>query len=223
MRPKSIYAVSAFALVAGVSLALGGGVLSEYGPLPSSTGAPAVRFKPAEWSCTLCHTSEGNNLNTPGGKVEILDLPATYTAGQTYRLRVRITSDSTAAFAERNWGFQLTAVRASDGEGCGAFVLDDTDSLQVFLGESPDLASRHYVEQTVLGNREALASPVEWTFSWKAPDAPEDTAFFFCAGNAANGNLDPTGDFIFTAADTVLDLTTPVRPVSWGEVKRRYR
>jgi hypothetical protein len=64
---------------------------------------------------------------------------------------------------------------------------------------------------------------VEWTFSWRAPDTPQDTAFFFCAGNAANGSQEPSGDFIYTAADTVLDLTTPVRPVSWGAVKRRYR
>ena len=223
MQPKFVYAASALALVAGVSLALGGGILSEYGPLPSSTGAPAVRSKPAEWDCTLCHASETGNLNTPGGKIEILDLPATYTAGQTYRIRVRITTDSTAAFADRDWGFQLTVVRASDGEGCGSFVLDDADSLQVFNGEMPDLASRHYVEQTTLGDRDGIASPVEWTFSWKAPDAPADTALFFCAGNASNGSMDPTGDFIFTTADTVLDLTTPVKPVSWGALKRRYR
>lgn len=223
MRPKLVYAFSVLALLAGVSLALGGGILSEYGPLPSSTGAPVVRSKPAEWDCTLCHASETGNLNTPGGRIEILDLPKIYSAGQTYRIRVRITTDSTAAYPDRDWGFQLTAVRASDGEGCGAFLLDDPDSLQVLTGETPDLASRHYVEQTTLGDRDRIASPVEWTFSWKAPDTPADTALFFCAGNASNGSMDPTGDFVFTTADTVLDITTPVRPVSWGEVKRRYR
>jgi hypothetical protein len=227
VRLKAVYAVPALALAAGFSLALGGGVLSEFGPLPSYTGAPAIRSKPAELDCTLCHLNfEWNNLNTPGGAVEILDLPATYTAGQTYRIRVRLSTDSTAAYPDRDWGFQLTAVRASDGEGCGTFILDDADTLQIVsgeFGEHPELASRSYVEHTIRGDRDGIASPVEWTFSWRAPDAPQDTALFYCAGNATNGGLDPIGDFIFTTADTVLDLTTPVKPVSWGALKRRYR
>jgi len=227
MRSKLVYGISAAALAAGFSLALGGGVLSELGPIPSYTGAPAIRSKPAEWDCSLCHLNfEWNNVNTPGGAVEILDLPATYVAGTTYRLRVRLSTDSTAFDPERDWGFQLTAVRASDGEGCGTFVLDDSDTLQIVSGEAgehPELASRWYVEHKFAGLRPGLASPVEWTFSWRAPDAPEDSVLFFCAANAANGDLDPGGDFIFTAADTVLDLTTPVRALSWGAVKRRYR
>jgi hypothetical protein len=201
-------------------------VLSEFGPLPSYTGAPSIRGKSAEGNCTVCHINETeNNLNTPGGGVEILDLPKTYTAGQTYRIRVRLHSDSTAAYPDRDWGFQLTAVRASDGEGCGTFILD-SDSLQIVpgtYGEHPDLGSRSYVEHTIIGDHDGLASPSEWTFSWKAPTAPEDTALFFCAGNATNGSLDPSGDFVFTTAETVLDVTTPVTPVSWGAVKRKYR
>ena len=228
MRLKAPYVVSAVALAAGCSLALGGGVLSEFGPSPSYTGAPAIRSKPAESNCTLCHFNpEWNNLNTQGGAVEILDLPATYTAGQSYRIRVRISTDSTAVHPDRDWGFQLTAVRASDGEGCGTFVLDGPDTLQIVSGADGghpvELASRRYVEHTMLGARNGIASPVEWTFSWQAPATPEDTAFFFCAGNASNGSMDPSGDFIFTAAETVLDITTPVRPVSWGALKRRYR
>ena len=82
MRLRIVHIVPALALAAGVSLALGGGIQSEFGPLPSVTGAPKIRAKPAESNCTECHLpTEGSNLNTPGGKVEILDLPATYTAG----------------------------------------------------------------------------------------------------------------------------------------------
>jgi hypothetical protein len=227
VRTKTVYAASAAALAVGFSLALGGGALSEFGAQPSYTGALAIRSKPAELDCTLCHfPTEGSNLNTTGGAIEILDLPVTYTAAQTYRLRVRLSTDSTAAYLGRNWGFQLTSVRASDGEGCGTFLLDDADSLQIVSGadgDYPELASRRYVQHTILGDREGLASPVEWTFSWRAPDTPQDTAFFFCAGNATNGSTDSFGDFIFTAADTVIDVTTPALSVSWGGVKRRYR
>jgi hypothetical protein len=229
MRSKLVYGLSAVAMATLFSLAFGYGGMSEYGPLASSTGAPAIRAKPAEWNCTLCHLNfSWNNLNTPGGAVEILDLPATYVAGETYRLRVRLSTDSTASFPEREWGFQITAVRASDGEGCGTFVLDvaDADSLQIVSGTEsgiPELASRWYVEHKFAGVRHDVAGSAEWTFSWRAPDAPEDTVLFYCAGNAGNGDMSPDGDFIFTAADTVLDQATPVLPVSWGAVKRRYR
>ena len=228
MRLRVVYIIPVLALAAGVSLALGGGVLSEHGPIPSVTGAPAIRSKAAELNCTLCHLNfDWNNLNTPGGSVEILGLPRAYAPGQTYRIHVRISTDSTKVFLDRDWGFELTAVRASDGEGCGTFVLDDPDTLQIVSGASgdrSDLASRWYVQHTANGVRNGISSPVEWTFSWQAPATPQDSALFYCAGNAANGNLDSGGDFVFTAAETVLDsVTTPVRPMSWGAVKRRYR
>ena len=179
--------------------------------------------KPAEGNCTLCHFNEaGSNLDLPGGAVEILDLPATYTAGEAYRIRVRLNSDSTAAYPERRWGFQLTAARASNGEGIGTFELDDPDTLSIEPG-TDDFASRSYVQQRIDGTRAGRGGPVEWTFTWRAPETPQDTAFFFCIGNAANGSQETSGDFIYTAADTVLDVTTPVRPVTWGAVKRRYR
>ena len=223
MRLRAAHFACAAMLASAASLALGGGLLSGYGALPSYTGARAIGGKPAEGNCTLCHSNvEGSKLDLPGGAVEILDLPATYTAGETYRIRVRLNSDSTTADPGRVWGFQLTAARASDGEGIGTFELDDPDTLTIQSG-TDEFASRFYVQQLIAGIRDSLAGPVEWTFSWRAPDTPQDTAFFFCIGNAADGSQEPSGDFIYTAADTVLDVTTPVRPVSWGAVKRRYR
>ena len=56
------------------------------------------------------------------------------------------------------------------------------------------------------------------------PATSQGTVRFFFAGNAANGSLDPDGgDFIFTGADSVRDGTVPVRPVTWGSLKTRYR
>jgi hypothetical protein len=227
MRPKVIAALTLVVLAAGVTLALGGNFLNEDGPLPSYTGAPAIGAKPAEFSCALCHINfDWNNINTPGGSIEILGLPSGYIGGETYRLHPRLTCDSTAAFAGRDWGFQITAVRASDGEGCGTFILDDPDSLRIVYGtdgEHPELGSRSYVEHTAISDRDGLASPVEWTFSWRAPDPPVGTVRFFVAGNASNGSEDPGGDFIFTNEATVVDQTTTARRLSFGALKNRYR
>src|SRR5262245_36114962 len=129
VRIKFTQVVTAVALAVSASLVLGAGVLSEYGPLPGATGAPALRSKPEEFNCTLCHFAGAtSNFNTTGGAVRILGLPKTYTAGQTYRLGVRLSTDSTAADPSRLWGFEITAVRAADGEGAGTFILDDADS-----------------------------------------------------------------------------------------------
>jgi hypothetical protein len=118
----------------------------------------------------------------------------------------------------------MTAVRASDGGGCGTFVLGNNDSLQIVPGEAP-FVGRSYVEHTSQGTRTGLDGPVSWTFDWRAPDPLEGPVYFFCAGNAADGTFDPGNDFIYTTADTVPDIVTwtPVAKVSWGSLKARYR
>ncbi len=209
-------------LASVVPLAIAGFNSDNY-VLPSHTGAAAIGTLPAEMNCSDCHSNpDWNNVNTLGGAVEILDLPDTYVAGQMYPLRVRLHSDSTAAFAGREWGFQITVVRLSDGEGCGSFELGGNDSLQIVAGEAPFL-TRAYAEHTGLGTRDSLGGPVEWTLWWHAPDPPQGNVCFYCAGNAANGSGDPGGDFVFTALDTVIDITTDAKRSSWGALKRRYR
>jgi hypothetical protein len=223
VHSRWIYAVACGVLIVGASLAIAG-TKSWLGPLASHTGAAAVASKPREDDCSLCHFNfDWNNLNTPGGGVEIIGLPQNYDAGQTYPITIRIYSDSTVASPTRKWGFQLTAARASDGEGCGTFILSDPDTLQIVLGDPGPFYSRAYVEHTYMGTRDGLFGPVEWRLSWQAPDPAEGTIYFFCAGNAADGTQDPGFDFIYTAADTVEDPPTAVKATSWGSIKSRYR
>lgn len=195
------------------------------GPDPSKTGAPGFAGIPDEESCASCHyVVDQDNLNQPNGAVEILDLPATYSAGQTYTLRVRLACDSTVAFPTRHWGFQVTAVSASDGLGAGTFVIRDPDSLQIVTAFPADpWAGRAYVEHRETSIQEGGASPVEWSFDWRAPDQAAGKIYFFAAGNAANGNYDTDGDWVYTTRDSVADATTPVVTSTWGAVKARYR
>lgn len=217
-RPR---ALAALVMIAGtVSLAVAG-TLSSSGPDASHTGAPAVATKPAEFNCSICHLADWDNVNTPGGAIEILDLPANYTPGQTYPLRIRIHSDSTAFFPGHEWGFQITAVRASDGEGCGTFLVDP-DTLRVRLGEAP-FDTREYAEQGANGIRDGLEGPIEWNLAWRAPAGTEGTVLLYCAGVAANDSHDPGGDLVFTSSATLADATTPARSLTWGSLKARFR
>ena len=199
--------------------------LFHTGPDPSKTGAPEVAGVPAEESCASCHYVFGqDNLNQPGGDVRILDLPASYVPGQTYTLRVQLACDSTAADLMRHWGFQATAVRASDGLGAGTFIVRDPDSLQIVTAFASDpWASRAYVEHRETSIYEGAPSPVEWSFDWRAPDASEGKIYFFAAGNATNGNYDTDGDWVYTKSDSLADATTPTLVSTWGAVKGKYR
>ena len=199
------------------------------GPDPSKTGAPEAGGVIAEFTCNECHyVSSGDNLNQPWGHVRILDLPSTYVAGQTYTLRLELDCDSTRADTLRHWGFQITAFKSSDGLGVGTWIVRSdnpaTDSLQIVTGFSTDpWASRTYVEHRDAGIQEGVDGPVYWSFQWQAPALPSGTVIFAAAGNATNGNYESDGDWVFTTADSVRDLTTPTRPLTWGGIKARYK
>lgn len=229
MYRKLPYVISVLVLLGGVSAAVATSNFSS-GPLPSRTGAPAVGAVVAEDNCTECHiTFDGggnpvNNLNASNGYVQILDLPGTYTPGNTYTLRVKLWSDATVDSLNRRWGFQLTAVRATDGSGVGTFVLPSADTLQIIdAAAGNSWASRQYVEHTSMGIHEAQSGPAEWSFQWQAPPTPAGAVYFYVAGNAADGTYDSGSDWIYTAGDTMSDTTTAVRSTSWGGLKKLWK
>lgn len=229
MTPRpALLACALFALASAASLATGGARYAS-GPLPSHTGAPAIGAHPAETNCTLCHTAGSEpNLNAPGGSLEILDLPEMYAPGITYRLRVRLSSDRTAPAPERRWGFQLTAVNALDGTGAGTFTVrgggGPEDTLQVVNGDPQEpWPTRAYVEHAFGGVNGGAPGPVEWSFDWTAPEQGLGTVLFCAAGNAANGSEEPSGDWIYTTADSMRDTTTAAVATTWGALKLRWR
>ena len=199
------------ALVAGGTLALA----SSGGPPPTRTGAPAVGGVAAEGVCTACHTSFP--LNAAGATLDILDVPEFYLPGRMYTLRVRMTS----TFAlPRRWGFQITAVRALDGQGVGTFDIAELAGVQIVSGAGV-FASRRYVEHTTSGTFDNNSGPVEWTLRWRAPATDAGRIFFFAAGNAANSNDSNSGDHIYTRRDTTDIhplLDAPVTPVAGLDV-----
>ncbi len=221
-----VLSIAGLYLVGGISLSIGDSTFAG-GPNPGLTGALGIGGKSAEPTCRGCHNvdADGNpsdNLNHPGGAVTILDLPDQYAPGVTYPLRVRLASIETADLAERRWGFQITAVRAVDGEGTGTFILPAGDSLQIRTGFG-QFQSRRYVEHTFEATKPGIGSPVEWAFEWTAPDPAVGKIYFFCSGNAASGNLGNDGDWIYTGRDSMTDPAVAVARRSWGGLKSLFR
>lgn len=189
---------------------------SSLGPLLGRTGAPALGTHPAEPTCNDAGCHSGNPLNV-NGVLEIQG-PRGYVPGSTYTIVVRLTSSANQASPVRRWGFQLTAVSEADGTGAGSFF---SPTLLVSRSD-PKSGGRPYISHDIDTLMQGAASPVQWSFTWTAPDRNVGTVGLYAAGNAANGDQNNTGDTIYTASATVPVSPTPAQPATWGGLKARF-
>jgi hypothetical protein len=149
-------------------------------------------------NCTTgCHS--GNPLNNAGGSVVINGLPSSYTPGTVYTFSVVVTH---GAANRIRWGFSVKAVGTNNND----------------VGTFSTTATNAAVNGTELSHFNAPFAPMGNTFTfsnlkWTAPATPtaqEQSVTFYVAGNAANGNDDNSGDFIYTATKNITNTTTSV-------------
>lgn len=199
IRPGRIRSINRIKLFICVMIFALGGIAQAFstGPIPSQTGAPG------EATCVDCH--DKFELNSGPGRVSVENLPKTYAAGQRITVRVSI-----AQARQKRWGFQITALDMRD-QPAGEFVITDTASTQIVSGNG-----RSYVEHTVQGSRLGTMGGTSWTFDWIAPSSDIGPVNFYVSGNAADGNNDILGDFIYTnfaqigpPSDPVVSLKSP--------------
>jgi hypothetical protein len=155
-------------------------------------------------NCTTgCHS--GNPLNNTGGSVVINGLPSSYTPGTAYNFSVVVTH---GAANRIRWGFSVKAVGTNNND----------------VGTFSTTATNAAVNGAELSHFNAPFAPMGNTFTftnlkWTAPAAPtaqEQSLTFYVAGNAANGNDDNSGDFIYTATKTVTLTPTSVNELVPG-------
>jgi hypothetical protein len=159
---------------------------SSSNPIAGLTGAPS------EDLCTDCHSDFPVNSG-PGSLV--LTVPASYEPGDTYTIKVRISQTG-----QRRWGFQITALDSSV-QKAGTFIITDSGHTQ---SQYSAFFDRYYVNHKSLGTfPDSLNGPIEWEMEWQAPSGDVGPVTFYCAGNAANYSMDPTGDYIYAVTTTV--------------------
>jgi len=170
-------------VLAGASLAAV--PLFRAGPPTAHTGGFG------EPTCRACHSDAG--LNEPGGELAITGAPATYELGRTYQLEVVLRRAGMLRA-----GFQLAA-RFADGAAAGspAGVLAPGDGRSVVIWDT--LSHVSYIEHTQIGT-DMRGDAGRWLVSWTAPADARGVVAFHAAGNAANDDDSPLGDFIYTAA-----------------------
>lgn len=164
---------------------------SSGGAQPLFNGSP-VTLENGGALCTACHfTFEPNEGD---GSVTI-EAPETFVPGETLTFTVTV-DNTTPPVGEPRQGFQVSVENDAAVEHVGALVIVDADNTQFASGE------QEYVTHTSGGSQQTT-----WTVGWTAPaDAPE-TVTIYAAGNAANGNSSPTGDYIYTDAVTLTRMS----------------
>lgn len=164
------------------------------GPLPGHTGVTGVPGPEPTCDVSGCHTSFA--LNSGSGQFTITG-PASYMPGQTYQIMVQ---HSTSDMTRKRWGFELTSL---DGSGNKAGTLQSSSSATQVLSDNGSGFERQYMEHTTDGTFQGQMGGASWTFNWVAPSTDVGPVTFFAAGNQANGDGLPGGDFIYTTTKTI--------------------
>lgn len=149
-------------------------------PPDEKTGAPN------EGTCADVGCHAQNALNVSGGAL-MLTVPETYVPNEVYTIVVDLSRAG-----QSKWGFEMTALDAN-GVRAGSFTAGDAADTQL-----TETNSKQYIQHTTAGTAAGTNDAHGWEFKWTAPDADVGPITFYAAGNAANGDFTPAGDYIYT-------------------------
>ena len=158
----------------------------------TSSGKEGFTGSPGETTCRTCHG--GSPINDPSGSIAITAptlIGGKYVPGQTYAINVTVAKSGQAVFG---FGFEaLTSTNANAG------TLTITDAATTQIAKATN--DRTNVIHKLNGGK--TANTHTFTFNWTAPATDVGTVTFYATGNAANGNGQGSGDFIFSTTQTV--------------------
>jgi uncharacterized protein (TIGR03437 family) len=174
------------------------------GPPLGMTGAPG------EGTCIGCHYTYGGANSVPNlgpGRVQITGLPAYYTPGQIYTVTVTVVAKENAS---NRWGFELTVLDAQ-GSSTTAGTITVTDAPRVLKrnGSILDQARVYLSHNDAAGTNLGRSGANSWSFDWTAPNSNAGEITFYATGNAADGQVTPEGDYIYSTLAT----TKPPAPI----------
>jgi uncharacterized protein (TIGR03437 family) len=183
------------------------------GPPLGFTGAPD------EGTCVGCHYTFGQpNPPNSRGKVEITGLPAVYTPGQTYTLTITVSHPTARA-----WGFEMTAI---DANGTSSTVgsmtaVNATTTLKRDSTASGQVRT-YFSHNDEAGIAKGKTGSNSWSINWTAPAATVGDITFYAAGNAANNQVTPEDDYIYTTSVVVKSPANPNRAPVFAALPDRF-
>ena len=168
----------------------------------NSMGPPADRSGVSGVTCSTSGCHNDFPANAGEGSVSITGLPAEWTPGVLYPLQVSVSHSGASLY-----GFQMTAVD-STGAQAGGFA----------IGMGTAIQSGSVGGKTIEHMQHSFASPNNtFSFRWTAPETSSTGAVRFnVAANAANGNFNQFGDFIYSTETSVEGATlAPADPAAF--------
>lgn len=177
------------------------------GPPDGRTGAPD------EETCNAAGCHNTFELNDGDGSLGFTGFPESYQSGESYTIELTIQDPG-----QSRWGFEMVALDA-EGDQAGEMTIIQSDSTQ----KSTDTGTgRTYVKHTSTGTHQGISDgPVNWRIQWTAPDTGTGEITFYAAGNAANNNGQPTGDYIYTQSRSVTPEPTSAEIAGWWGVPEK--
>ena len=147
-------------------------------------------FKEGTCAQSGCHNSFDLNAGKASklGDIVIEGLPKQYEPGKTYPVKLTVTHTQ----GRQAWGFELAARMKATGAQAG--TLKPADNKTQIIDEK----GVQYLEHTVDGVGASV-----FTFDWVAPSSPAGEIVVDAAGNAADGDGGPEGDYIYSTSVTV--------------------
>jgi hypothetical protein len=140
-----------------------------------------------EDSCQACHFHE--ELNAAPGRVALEGVPATFAPGERYTLTVTVARPGI-----KRAGFQLAARFEISGAQAGTLAAGEGERVGVEEATGVQYAGQRKAGATVDAGDEA-----RWTVQWTAP-ASGGAVIFHVSANAADGNGNAEGDFVYTTS-----------------------
>jgi len=157
------------------------------GPLDGYTNSPADGK-----TCTQCHNSYP--LDSGTATLSITTTPSSYTAGETLSISISFGNSSTVKH-----GFELSALDANNNH-VGTFSSVDGDG-------NTQTSNGDYIKHTSAGSSQS--GNASWSVYWTAPTSEvQNPVTFYAAGNEANGDAMPQGDYIYTKTAQVSNVST---------------
>lgn len=181
MRPQTLAAIVSFAAITLVSISTRA---YPIGPPPGVTGGFG------EDTCVKCHNSFELNAGRAQhlGDVVVSGLPKQYRPGESYAVSVALTHSQDSGV----WGFQFAARVREDGAQAGQ--LKPIDAHTQVASDKGVQYMEHTADGTFFNS---------FGFTWVAPANVSGDVIIHVAGNAANGDASPGGDYIYSTSITI--------------------
>lgn len=161
-------------------------------PPNERTGAPG------QSTCASGNCHNSYPLNSGPGEV-FINGPSSYNPGEILNFTLNISQSG-----QDRWGFELCSL-TDDMDQAG--IINVFDDINTQTSSSSDIT---YLKQTGNGTFNGQSNIVEWHFEWEAPISGSGPITFYFAGNAANGNGNRTGDYIYIDDYTLLENSLPI-------------